>query len=179
MTDTEDPATSTGAPTTAPKPPGLPKRLRGLRDAQDAVPASAVGRAQPSRLETALDHARQCARIADDNRGREILLLDLKAATPLVDFFVIVSATSRRQTHAIASEIDAEMKSIGERKLGIEGSEEGRWILIDYGDFVVHIFSEEARQYYALEEIWGDAPRLEWADRDRPRAPARGEDATS
>ena len=54
------------------------------------------------------------------------------------------------------------MKKLGERKLGLEGSEEGRWILIDYGDFVVHIFSAEGRDYYALEEIWGDAPQLEW-----------------
>ena len=56
------------------------------------------------------------------------------------------------------------MKKLGEDKLGMEGSEEGSWILIDYGDFVVHIFSDEARTYYALEEIWGDAPRLEWRD---------------
>ena len=60
------------------------------------------------------------------------------------------------------------MKKRGERKLGLEGSEEGRWILIDYGDFVVHIFSGEGRSYYALEEIWGDAPRLEW-DTAEPR----------
>jgi ribosome-associated protein len=124
----------------------------------------------------ALEHARTCARIADANRGREILLLDLRAATPLIDFFVIATATSRRQSHAIASEIDQEMKRLGEYKLGIEGSEEGRWILIDYGDFVVHIFSSEARAYYALEEIWGDAPRLDWgapgpAARDGPAAP--------
>ena len=60
------------------------------------------------------------------------------------------------------------MKKRGEHKLGLEGSEEGRWILIDYGDFVVHIFSAEGRGYYALEEIWGDAPRLDWRS-DEPR----------
>ncbi len=53
------------------------------------------------------------------------------------------------------------MKRIGEFKIGIEASEEGRWTLIDYGDFVVHVFSEEARDYYALDDVWGDAPRLE------------------
>ena len=72
----------------------------------------------------ALEHARACARIADDNRGKDILLLDLRKATPLVDFFVIVTATSRRQSNAIASEIDQEMKKLGEAKLGLEGSEE-------------------------------------------------------
>jgi len=60
------------------------------------------------------------------------------------------------------------MKRIREYKLGLEGSEEGRWVLIDYGDFVVHILSDEARTYYALEEIWGDAPRLDWQDPSRP-----------
>ena len=84
--------------------------------------------------------------------------------TPLVDFFVIVTAASRRQSNAIASEIDQAMKKQGEAKLGLEGSEEGRWILIDYGDFVVHIFSPEDRAYYALEEIWGDAPQLDWQE---------------
>jgi ribosome-associated protein len=54
------------------------------------------------------------------------------------------------------------MKKQGEAKLGLEGSEEGRWILIDYGDFVVHIFSQDDRLYYALEEIWGDSPQLDW-----------------
>ncbi len=80
-----------------------------------------------------------------------------------LDFFVIATANSRRLSHAIASEIDAEMKKLGEHKLGMEGSEEGRWILIDYGDFVVHVFSGDARSYYALEELWGDPPRLEWS----------------
>ena len=119
----------------------------------------------------ALEHARICARIADDNRGKDILLLDLRKTTPLVDFFVIVTATSRRQSHAIASEIDQEMKKLGEAKLGLEGSEEGRWILIDYGDFVVHIFSPEDRAYYALEEIWGDAPQLDWQRAAAGRGP--------
>lgn len=150
---------------------GLPKRLRGTVVAQDEIPPAAVSRTNPERLEAALAHARQCARIADDNRAKDIQLLDVRNVTPLVDYFVIASAGSRRQANAIAIEIDMAMKHLGERKLGIEGTEEGRWILIDYGDFVVHIFSEDARAYYALEDIWGDAPKLEWADPNRP-APA-------
>jgi ribosome-associated protein len=131
---------------------------------QDEVAHTAAGRAMPDRVAKALEHARLAARIADDNRAKEILLLDLRQATPLVDFFVIASANSRRQAYAIASEIDQEMKKLGEAKLGMEGAEEGRWILIDYGDLVVHIFSEDARGYYSLEEIWGDALRVEWRD---------------
>jgi ribosome-associated protein len=131
---------------------------------QDPVKATAAARTSPDRLNRALDHARVCARIADDNRGKEILLLDVRQATPLMDYLVIATAASRRQGNAIASEIDQEMKRLGEHKLGMEGSEEGRWILIDYGDFVVHVLSPEARTYYALEEIWGDALRVEWQE---------------
>lgn len=142
------------------------RRRRGLLEAQDAVPTTAVARRAPGRVDSALEHARLAARIAEDNRARDVLLLDLRGATALVDFFVIATAGTRRQATSIAIEIDAEMKKRGERKLGIEGLEEGRWVLLDYGDFVVHLFAEDARTYYALEEIWGDAPQL--AFRDRP-----------
>jgi ribosome-associated protein len=157
---------------------GIPhptRRARGTHEVQDDVPSVAVSRTQPARQERALEHARLCARIADDNRGRDILLLDLRKATPLVDFFVIVTATSRRQGNAIAIEADAEMKRRGEHKLGIEGSEEGRWTLIDYGDFIVHVFSEDARAYYDLEGIWGDAPQLDWREPGREPPPAAGD----
>ncbi len=96
----------------------------------------------------------------------------MRKATPLVDFFVIATAAARRQSRAMASEIDHEMKQLGEHKLGMEGFEEGRWTLIDYGDFVVHIFSPEDRAFYAIEEIWGDAPRVEWTDASSSEAQA-------
>ena len=118
----------------------------------------------PRRASEALELREPCARIADDNRAKDILVLDLRKTTPLVDFFVIVTMVSRRQSRATASEIDQAMKKQGELKLGLEGSEEGRWTLIDYGDFVVHIFSPEGRAFYALEEIWGDAPQLDWQE---------------
>jgi ribosome-associated protein len=137
-------------------------RNRSLRSMQDNVPHHATDRREPRRAAVALERAQACARIADDNRAKDIMLLDLRQATPLVDFFVIATASTRRQGNAIASEIDQAMKKLGEAKLGLEGSEEGRWILIDYGDFVVHIFSPEFRAFYALEDIWGDAPRVEW-----------------
>ena len=168
-----EPNKTTATPTTSEPQseptPDLRRRRAVSHEVQDDVPFNAAGRSQPDRMARALEHARVCARIADDNRAKDILLLDLRQATPLVDFFVIATAASRRQSHAIASEIDQEMKRLGEPKLGIEGSEEGRWVLIDYGDFVVHVFSGEARSYYALEEIWGDAPRLDWQDPDQVR----------
>jgi ribosome-associated protein len=150
------------------------KASRGgsLKTAQDDIPSQAIERRDPQRVNLALEHARIAARIADEYGARDIVLLDLRRATPLLDFFVIATANSRRLSHAIASQIDAEMKKLGERKLGMEGSEEGRWILIDYGDFVVHIFSGEARSYYALEELWGDPPKLEWCSAEAREHPA-------
>jgi ribosome-associated protein len=139
-------------------------RTRAIHAVQDDVPHHATSRREPRRAGLALEHAKICARIADDNRGKDIMLLDLRKTTPIVDFFVILTASSRRQGNAIASDVDQAMKKLGEAKLGLEGSEEGRWILIDYGDFVVHIFSPEDRAFYALEEIWGDAPKLDFRD---------------
>ena len=143
-------------------------KARSIREAQDEAVPEAVERRDPNRLSVALEHAKLAAKIAEDNRAKDVLLLDLRKATALLDFFVIATANSRRQANAIAIEIDAEMKKLGERKLGMEGEEEGSWILVDYGDFVVHIFSGEGRTYYALEEIWGDAPQLPWRDEAPP-----------
>lgn len=163
MTEQENSATPTPEPST---PTARTKaiRARSVAEAQDDLVSEAPDRRDPNRLSRAYQHARSAAKIAEDNRARDILVLDLRKVTPLLDFFVIATAASRRQAHAIADEIDAEMKKLDERKLGMEGSEEGRWILIDYGDFVVHVFSGDGRAYYALEEIWGDAPRLPWQE---------------
>jgi len=177
MPETPDEMSATSPSPASPVPVQSEQRRRLARrehDVQDPIPAGAVARTTPERMSRALELARACARIADDNRGKDVLLLDLRPATPLVDYFVIVTANSRRLGRAIAEEIDKEMKHRGEFKLGIEGSEEGRWTLIDYGDFVVHVFSPEARSYYALEEIWGDAPQLDWQDPSRVR-PRRSE----
>lgn len=174
MAETKDEMTVSDATTTAVKPTAP---ISGIHEPQDRVPSGALNRSNPDRLQRALERARRCARIADENRAKDILLLDIRPNTPLVDFFVIATASSRRQASAIVIEIDAEMKRVGEFKLGMEGSDEGRWALIDYGDFVVHIFSEEARTYYALEEIWGDAPQLDWRDPNDPRPRPRADQA--
>ncbi len=142
-----------------------PARRKSLRyEMQDDVPFNAVSHTHPDRLAKTLELVKACARIADDNRAKDILILDLRSATSLVDYFVIATAPSRRQANSIAIEVDQEMKKRGEKKLGFEGSEEGRWTLIDYGDFVVHVFNPETRGYYSLEEIWGDALKVDWRD---------------
>ena len=85
----------------------------------------------------------------------------MRKLTQLVDYFVIASGTSRRQIHTIADEIDHAMNLLGDEKIGIEGYDESHWTLVDYGDVVVHLFDEETRRYYDLENLWGDAPRVE------------------
>ena len=109
-----------------------------------------------------MERARICASVAADNRGRDVLVLDLRKLTSLVDYFVIATGTSRRQIHSMADEIDRAMNQMGDEKLGIEGYGESHWVLLDYGDIVVHLFDEATRKYYDLENLWGDAPRIEW-----------------
>ena len=115
-----------------------------------------------SRAQVATEQAFLCARIAEDNKGKDILVLDMRAITPLYDFFVIATGASRRQIHTLAEEIDAALAAEGEKRLSISGYQANRWVIQDYGDIVVHIFDKDARGYYALEELWADAPRLDW-----------------
>jgi len=101
------------------------------------------------------------ARTAEDDHGQEIVILDLRELTPMFDYFVIATGKSRRQLHAIAEDIDHALEDdLGDRRLGREGFEESRWILLDYGNVVVHLFDEETRAYYDLEGLWADAPRV-------------------
>jgi ribosome-associated protein len=103
-----------------------------------------------------------CARVADENKAKDIVVLDMRRITPLYDFFVLATGTSRRQIHTIVEEIDAAMHADGDTRLGVEGYESSRWVVQDYGDIVVHVFDPDARKYYALEELWADAPRVDW-----------------
>ena len=104
------------------------------------------------------------ASIADQLRGQEILVLDLTSITSIVDFFVIATGTSHRQMHAIADEVNRKLKrEDGNRRLSIEGYRtEGNWILTDYGDVVLHVFTAEGRALYNLEQLWADAARIDW-----------------
>lgn len=109
-----------------------------------------------------LDRALRCAQVAAENKARDILVLDLREITPLYDFFILATGSSRRQMHAIAEEIDASLAALGDRRLGIEGYEASKWIVQDYGDIVVHVFDPDTRAYYGLEDLLADAPRVDW-----------------
>ena len=117
-----------------------------------------------------LEAALAAARVAHDNRGQDIVLLDLRELTSVFDFFLIATGTSRRQLHAIAEEIDRVLsEQFGEKRIGIEGYAAGTWILQDYGDLVIHLFDEKARDYYALEQLWTGAKRIDWQSAVGPR----------
>lgn len=83
--------------------------------------------------------------------------MDLRGITSFTDFFIICSASNPRQAHAVADEIGKQLKQTGELPLNIEGYEAAEWILMDYGDFIVHIFSQTARAYYDLDRLWRHA----------------------
>jgi ribosome-associated protein len=89
-------------------------------------------------------------------------VLDMRGITPLYDFFVIATGTSRRQIHTLAEEIDAALRAAGDRRLAIEGYESSKWVAQDYGDIVMHLFDAATREYYNLEDLWADAPRVDW-----------------
>ncbi len=133
---------------------------------QDDEPQKTPSLPVRSRSDEAIAESREsailCARIADDYRGLDTVILDLTDITPIVDFFVISTGATRRQMHAIAEEVDRVLNERGSRRVGLEGYRESNWILQDYGDVVLHVFTEEMRKLYDLERLWADAPRVEW-----------------
>jgi ribosome-associated protein len=110
----------------------------------------------------ALRNAIAAARLCDQYRGQDTQVLDLTGITPLFDYFVISTATNRRQMHALADEVNRQMKEAGSPRLGREGYEGSSWVVEDYGDVVLHVFTPEARELYDLENLWGDAPHIDW-----------------
>ena len=102
----------------------------------------------------------EAAKIAKERNCTDIILLDLTGRSPATDYFIIATSTSDRQGRTVADEICTEAKKFGLRKFGRAGYEQGRWILIDFVNVVVHIFDSEYRQYYNLEMLWGDAAVL-------------------
>lgn len=102
------------------------------------------------------------ARIADEFRAQEIVILDLRNVTPITDYFVIATANSGRQMQALADEVGRVLKGLGQRPLGVEGVEGTTWVLQDYGDVVLHVFNPESRKLYDLERLWADGVRVEW-----------------
>ncbi len=108
-----------------------------------------------------IDIARACAAFADEKKAENIRILDLRNLSPVSDYFVLCTAMSAPQLRAVRDNIEDEMKAQhGERPMYLDGDFESQWLIIDYGNVMVHVLTPEKRDYYALEELWGDAPEI-------------------
>ena len=146
-----------GAAASRGKPEGV-KHMSG-KASIDRQPGSievAAGRSDAAR-----SRAFDIARAGLDKKAEDVLVLDVRGLTSYADYFVLMTADSDRQAGAIADAVDEKLKASGASKVGVEGYESGRWILVDYGDVVAHVFSREARGFYDLEGLWADAPRFQ------------------
>ncbi|HZN34308.1 MAG TPA: ribosome silencing factor [Pirellulaceae bacterium] len=117
-------------------------------------------------VRTASDRSLQlalaAAREAEDNRGQDLVVLDMREQTTAFDYFVVATGTSNRQLRAMSDAIDDVLqKGHAHRRLGREGYEQSHWILLDYGSVVVHLFDKNAREFYRLEELWAGTTRVE------------------
>ncbi len=120
---------------------------------------------RPRGIEESRKLAAAAVRVALDNKGRDVIVLDVCEQSAEFDLFVLVTGSSRRQLHAISEQIDdALQKDLGDHRLGIEGYEESRWIVLDYGSVVVHMFDEETREFYDLESLWADGKSIPLAE---------------
>jgi ribosome-associated protein len=115
----------------------------------------------PAQIRTAIEAAR-------NKKAVEVTVLDLHKTGAFTDYFVICTGASSRQVHAIADAVEQSLKAAGARPSHVEGYERAEWILLDYFDFIVHVFSPTARQFYGLERLWGNATRIELPDDEPP-----------
>jgi len=105
-----------------------------------------------------LDMLQIAATAADAKGGEDLIALDVSEPLPLVDIFLLVTGRNERNVAAIADEIEDKLLEAGHKRLRREGRQESRWVLIDFGDLVVHVFHEQERVYYGLERLWKDCP---------------------
>jgi ribosome-associated protein len=108
----------------------------------------------------ALDLLKVAALAADSKQAEDLVALDVSGPLPLTDIFLLATGRNERNVVSIAGEIEDKMIEAGAKPLRREGRQEGRWILLDFGDIVVHVFHEEDRMYYALERLWKDCPAI-------------------
>ena len=112
--------------------------------------------------------AQMAARAASDKKATDIVILDLRQIASFTEYFVIASGANNRQVQAISNEIEERLRKARKRLLHIEGYSSAEWILLDYGDFIVHVFSSSSRQFYDLERLWRDAARVEVKEEGQP-----------
>jgi len=105
----------------------------------------------------------EAARLASDSHCDEVVVLDLRGISPVTDYFVIATGTSGRQMRSVADDVATFGRSIGQPPWHKAGMDSAQWVLLDFVDVVIHLFDNQARGYYDLELMWGEAPHVEWA----------------
>lgn len=106
------------------------------------------------------EQARLAASLCVDNKASDVVLLDLHGVTDMADYFVVATGTSDTHVRSTAQHVVEAMAKAGVKAFNIEGVEQGRWVLVDFVDFVVHVFHPTMRSYYQIERLWGDAPSV-------------------
>jgi len=140
-----------------------PSRAAKRRAAKGGAKAEADAGAQPQQEGGPLDDARvvEALRAAGDKKAAGLVVLDLRGVASFTDYFLIASGANARQVQAVADEVVERLKRDGARALRVEGYRTAEWILLDYGDFIFHVFEDKARRFYDLERLWRDASRVE------------------
>ena len=118
------------------------------------------------------ERAISCALFALDKKALNVKILEIKRLSSITDYLVLASGTSDKQTQAIAESVKKGLKQFG-KALDVEGLREGNWVVIDYGDVIVHVFRDEMRRYYNLDELWNAAPHLEIPDEQDHKGDSR------
>ena len=106
--------------------------------------------------------ALMAAEVCDEKKAKDIIVLDVRKITTISDYFIVCSTSNERQARAIAEGMRMRMKELGRREMGVEGMEDARWVLQDFGDIVLHIFHESQREFYDIEGLWADAKQVRW-----------------
>ena len=134
---------------------------RGEETAERTAADAATDEPRPARFEDLDERVVAALHAASDKKALETVVLDLRRVASFTDFFLITSGTNVRQVQAVADDVVERLRGQGSRAARVEGYNAAEWVLLDYGDFIVHVFEDEARRFYDLERLWRDASRVE------------------
>ncbi len=135
-----------------------------MPELRNAAGTGEKNRRVPGRSIDSRGKAITCIREASLFKASDLVLLDVSRFSSFADFFIICSGKSSRQVQGIADNLEDKLRAMEMRPIGVEGKQEGHWVLMDYGDVIIHIFYEPVRHFYDLESLWAEAPRLEWEE---------------
>lgn len=125
------------------------------------------GQEEPAPLEDNREISRTVARVLKEKQAEDIQIMEVFHLLPVCDFFVIATGRNARHLTALSDHLEEQLKDHPELDLkGIEGYEEGLWVLVDYGSIIVHLFQDHVRDYYRMESLWADAPEIDWQVED-------------